>query len=97
MSNAALINQEVELINVATSLVSVGKRKKISKLEAEIAEKRATMTLMRSLANSVESSMKCIDSVRDHFMSMMTEIAHDMRDIKMQIIHNSARKRSNFY
>ncbi|MDR2628606.1 MAG: hypothetical protein LBC30_01265 [Puniceicoccales bacterium] len=90
MGNASLINQAVGLTDIATSLVSASNIKKISKLEVEIAEKRATMTLTRSVANSVESSLKSIDSVRDHFMSIMKEIAQAMHDSKMQIIRNSA-------
>ena len=90
MGNAGLINQMVGLANAATSLVGAGNIKKISKLEAEIAEKKATMALTRSVANSVENSLKSIDSVRDRFMSMMTEIAQAMHDSKMQIIRNSA-------
>ena len=90
MGNANLVNQMVGLANAATSLVDACNIKKISKLEAEITEKKAAMALTRSVANSVESSLKSIDSVRDRFMSMMTEIAQAMHDSKMQIIRNSA-------
>jgi hypothetical protein len=89
-SNAGLINQVVDLGNVAVNLISADNIKKIANLEAGIAEKRAAMTLTRSVASSVENSLKSIDSVRDHFMSMMTEISKAMHDGKMQIIRNSA-------
>ncbi|MDR0418321.1 MAG: hypothetical protein LBH08_02720 [Puniceicoccales bacterium] len=90
MDTAGLINQAIGFASIATSLTNVGNIKKISKLEAEIAAKRATMTLTRSVANSVESSLKSIDSVRDHFLSIMTEIARAAHDSKMKIIRNSA-------
>ncbi|MDR1366743.1 MAG: hypothetical protein LBJ13_02425 [Puniceicoccales bacterium] len=89
MGNAGLINHAIGLVNVGVNLINIGNIKKIAKLDAEISAKRAAMTLTRSVANSVESSLKSINSVRDHFMSIMTEIAKATHDNKMEIIRNS--------
>jgi membrane-associated protease RseP (regulator of RpoE activity) len=86
------VNQITGLVNSAsaiTQLASVDNIKKIASLDADITKSRTTMALTRSVAGSVESSLRSIDSVRDQLLSTMSQIAQALHDNKMQIIRNS--------
>jgi hypothetical protein len=58
-------------------------------LEESIHRKQAALQLTRSVANSVETSLKSIDSTRAQFMSIMEQINQALHDGAMQIIRNT--------
>ncbi|MDR2806685.1 MAG: hypothetical protein LBB11_00825 [Puniceicoccales bacterium] len=73
----------------AITLVNASSAKEVSRLEAKIQRQQTVLATIKSIADSVGSSLKSIDSTRDHFMSIMTQIAQAAHDNKMQIIRNS--------
>ena len=90
LSVGQTIGQMGQLADTATNLSTMGLIKESAGLESDIAKKRTMMTLTKSVASSVESSLSSIDSTREFFMSMMSQIAQAEHDAKMQIIRNSA-------
>ena len=83
------IGQLGQVADTATNLSMVNLIKESASLEADISKKRTMMALTKSVASSVESSLSSIDSAREFFMSMMSQIAQAEHDAKMQIIRNS--------
>jgi hypothetical protein len=63
--------------------------KKMAELEESIQRKKTALDLTRSVASSVEDSLKSIDSVKEHFLSLMGQIIQAMHDANLQIIRNS--------
>lgn len=63
--------------------------RKIAQLEADITKQRAAITLTKSVADSVQTSLSDIDSTREFFLDMMSQISRAEHDAKMQIIRNS--------
>jgi hypothetical protein len=74
---------------VAVSFGNLGEIKKSAQLEESIQRKRTALELTRSIASSVEDSLKSIDTVRDHFLSLISQINQAQHDANMQIIRNS--------
>jgi hypothetical protein len=72
----------------AISFGNAGETKKLAQLEESIQRKRTALDLTRSVADSVESSLKSIDSVRDHFLSLISQINQAQHDANMSIIRN---------
>lgn len=73
-----------------TGSVSALDAKESARLEAGISAQQAALKLTRSVASSVEQSLKSIDSVRESLLSMISQISQVEHDGKMQIIRNSA-------
>jgi hypothetical protein len=73
----------------AISFGNIGEVKELAQLEESIQRKRTILDLTRSIADSVESSLKSIDSVRDQFLSLLSQIAQAQHDANMRIIRNS--------
>jgi hypothetical protein len=75
---------------VGTALGDLDDIKKTSQLEESIQKKQTVLKLTRSVGNAVESSLKSIDSTRDQFLSILSQINQALHDGAMQIIRNSA-------
>jgi hypothetical protein len=75
--------------DIGGNLANLNEIKSSTQLEASIQRKQAALKLTRSVANSVESSLRSIDNTREHFMSLMSQIIQTLHDSKMQIIRNS--------
>jgi hypothetical protein len=67
---------------------NAGEIKKSAQLEESIQRKRAALELTRSIASSVEDSLKSIDSVRDQFLSLLSQINQALHDANTQITRN---------
>jgi hypothetical protein len=76
--------------DVAMAFANINDAKEIAQFEEDIQRKQTALALTKSVAKSVESSLKDIDSTREFFMNLMGEIAQAIHDNKMQIIRNSA-------
>jgi hypothetical protein len=68
---------------------NLGEIKKSAQLEESIQRKRTALELTRSVASSVEGSLKSIDSVRDQLLSILSQINQAQHDANMQIIRNA--------
>jgi hypothetical protein len=75
--------------SMALAFANIDDVKEIAKYEEDIQRKQTALALTKSVAQSVENSLKDIDSTREYFMSLMGEIAQAIHDNKMQIIRNS--------
>ncbi|MDR1590605.1 MAG: hypothetical protein LBR92_01230 [Puniceicoccales bacterium] len=75
---------------VGTALGDLDDVKKSSQLEESIQKKQTALKLTRSIGSAVESSLKSIDSTRDQFLSILTQINQTLHDGAMKIIRNSA-------
>jgi hypothetical protein len=73
----------------ALSFGNLNEVKASAKLEESIQRRRTALELVRSVASSVEDSLKGIDSVREHFLSLLSQIAQAQHDAHLHIIRNS--------
>jgi hypothetical protein len=77
------------LSEVGMALGGLDDIKTSTKLEESIQRKQTALKLTRSIASSVESSLRSIDSTREQFMSIMMQINQALHDGAMQIIRNT--------
>jgi hypothetical protein len=74
---------------IAAAFANISDVKEIAQYEESIQRKQTALALTKSVAKSVQSSLKDIDSTREYFMNLMGEISQAIHDNKMQIIRNS--------
>jgi hypothetical protein len=75
--------------DVTGDLSNLEEIKASAQLEESIQRKQAALKLTRFVANCAESSLRSIDSTREQFMSIMSQVIQALHDSKMQIIRNT--------
>jgi hypothetical protein len=78
-----------EIGGAVLAFTNIDDVKEIAQFEESIQRKQTALALTKSVAQSVESSLKDIDGTREFFLNLMGEIAQALHDNKMQIIRNS--------
>jgi hypothetical protein len=74
---------------IGTAFADLDDIKASSQLEESIQRKRTALKLTRSVASSVETSLRSIDSIREQFMSIMEQVNQMLHDGAMKIIRNT--------
>jgi hypothetical protein len=88
--NVDLMQKTVSTLgDAAMAFSSLDDIKASSQLEESIQRKRTALKLTRSVADSVETSLRGLDSMRDQFMSIMEQVNQMLHDGAMKIIRNT--------
>lgn len=89
LQQAGAVSDSIKSLATVADMATADETKKIAQADAEIKARRAAVALTKSVADSVQTSLSDIDSTREFFLDMISQIARAEHEAKMQIIRNS--------